>query len=139
MVVLEAGEGHDRSLMPLLFPVKSVEVSVNGGTDSSGGSPGKEKSLEDDTYDPETAGTYNCFPFMEVEADELTLYGQKIVNNSEYALYPALFYFDNSEFSIGTPTQYLLPPTCVLGLTSQCRTFSFYSRVLPPADSRLHF
>ncbi|EIM91686.1 uncharacterized protein STEHIDRAFT_153306 [Stereum hirsutum FP-91666 SS1] len=108
MVVLEAGEGYHRSLNPLLFPVKSVEVGVNGGKDSSGGSPGKEKSLEDDTYDPETAGTYNRFLFMEVEADELTLYGQKIVNNSEYTLFPALFYFDNSEFSIA---EYYLPPT----------------------------
>ena len=32
--------------------------------------------------------------------DSGTIYGWKIINNSSVALYPALFYFDNSDWSI---------------------------------------
>lgn len=40
---------------------------------------------------------------VDIVVDEDTLYGQKIKNSSQHALYPYLFYFDNSDFSISKP------------------------------------
>lgn len=37
---------------------------------------------------------------VDIVVEEETLYGQKIRNTSQHALYPYLFYFDNSDFSI---------------------------------------
>lgn len=37
---------------------------------------------------------------VDIRADEETLYGQRIRNSSKYTLYPYLFYFDSSDFSI---------------------------------------
>lgn len=47
-------------------------------------------------------------PAYYVTADEDVDYGIKITNNSEYALYPAVFYFDNSDFSICAQAFYSL-------------------------------
>lgn len=44
--------------------------------------------------------------YVEVEADSDTMYGNYISNTSEYALYPALFFFDNSDLSISTSSYF---------------------------------
>ncbi|KAI0312157.1 hypothetical protein OF83DRAFT_1087200 [Amylostereum chailletii] len=47
---------------------------------------------------------------IDIEADDTTLYGMKVINESEVGLYASLFYFDSSDLSIGLPffgTSYL--------------------------------
>ena len=39
---------------------------------------------------------------VDIIASNRTMYGVKIINNTSRALYPSLFYFDNSDLSIGT-------------------------------------
>lgn len=69
--------------------------------------------------------------YLEVKADGITTYGQRITNGSPYALYPALFYFDNSNFSISA---------CICVSHSALNTDLAPSRseILPSAVSHLH-
>lgn len=57
---------------------------------------------------------------VDIVVDEETLYGQKIKNSSKHALYPYLFYFDNSDFSISKQIFLLIK--------------RIYRRVLPHPD-----
>jgi len=42
---------------------------------------------------------------VDIVVDEDHIYGMKITNNGEFPLYASVFYFDNSDFSIGTCSQ----------------------------------
>jgi hypothetical protein len=68
----------------------------------------------DDDYEPilapadSEAGWKSGKDFDLRVEDRGTIHGWNIINNNDVALYPALFYFDNSDWSI---TSYYLPPT----------------------------
>ncbi|EIM89413.1 uncharacterized protein STEHIDRAFT_109599 [Stereum hirsutum FP-91666 SS1] len=96
---VEEGDGWDEMLMPKYVPVRRVKTSAEAG--------GHEGSK----YVKERIGVGrgdNGPVYIEVEADVPKMYGQEITNDSKYALYPSLLYFDNSDFSI---VRYYLTPS----------------------------
>lgn len=76
---------------------------------------------------------------VDIVVEEETLYGQKIRNTSQHALYPYLFYFDNSDFSISK--QIFLLVERIYRRVFPCPDFSFRpslfiipcSALLPPS------
>lgn len=129
LVKLKGGGGWDDYAR---VPATSARTSVVNRREDSLVGLDKERGAADEAYSAQTAEAYDRCTFVEVEADGDTIYSQVILNETEYALYPALFYFDNSDFSISESLYHSSSSTCVLHRVLDYILCSFCSEILPP-------